>query len=212
MLRSTETQPACNCRGKRPTNVCPSPTPLPSTTPSPPQTSSPPSILLPSLNPSTPTCLPPNPNALSANPIAHPPSPPKQNVLIGVVFCLGSTPASTTTALSAFFFLDFAFVFKANSVDLKIKLLSWKECAVQCSLHRCPWRFIHCRRRLVSHWNHFAWMWLLSHALEGTGHYSISGDNSRRDIYPGLRFTSVTKCPLVLLCNLTVTSGDKYVE
>ena len=49
------------------------------------------------------------------------------------------------------FLVDFAFVFKANSVDFKIKLLSWKECAAQCSLHRCPWRFIHCRRRLVSH-------------------------------------------------------------
>ena len=138
-LRSTETQSASNCRGKRPTNVCPSPTPLPSTN------------LLPSLNPSTPTYLPPNPNALSPNPNPHPPAPPKQNVSIGVVLCLGSTPASTTTALSAFFFVDFAFVFKANSVDFKIKLLSWKECAAQCSLHRCPWRFIHVRRRLVSH-------------------------------------------------------------
>ena len=108
-----------------------------------------------------------------------------------------------------FFLVDFAFVFKANSVDFKIKLLSWKECTAQCSLHPCRWRFIYCRRRLVSHWNHFAWMWLLSHALEGTGHYSISCDNSRQEIYPAFRFTSVTKCPLVLLCNFTVTSGDK---
>ena len=104
----------------------------------------------PSSPPSTPTHLSPNPNGLSPNP-TFPPLPPKQNVLIGVVLCLGSTPASTTTALSAFFFVDFAFVFQANSVDFKIKLLSWKECAAQCLLHRCPWRFIHCRRRLVSH-------------------------------------------------------------
>ena len=99
-----------------------------------------------------------NPNLSSSEPQRpfpeaqpQPPPPPKQNVLIGVVLCLGSTPASTTTALSAFFFVEFAFVFKANSVDFKIKLLSWKECAAQCSLHRCPWRFIHCRRILVSH-------------------------------------------------------------
>ena len=146
-LRSTETQPACNCRGKRPTNVCPSP-------PQPPPLHNPPPLpqsLYPNLSSSEPQRPFPEPEP-------PPPPPPKQKVLIGVVLCLSSTPASTTTALSAFFLVDFAFVFKANLVDFKIKLLSWnsKECTAQCSLHRCPWRFIHCRRRLVSHSNHFA--------------------------------------------------------
>ena len=106
--------------------------------------------------PPLPQSLNPNPSSSEPQrPFPEPqrplPPPPKQNVLIGVVLCFGSTPASTTTALSAFFFVDFAFVFQANSMDFKIKLLSWKECVVQCLLHRCPWRFIHCRRRLVSH-------------------------------------------------------------
>ena len=115
-LRSTESQPTCNCKSRRPVNVCRPPNPLP--------------------NP------PPSSKEYSAG---------HSHMGIAVFLCLSSTPVSTTTALSVFFLVDFAFVFKANSVDFKIKLLSWKECAAQCSLPRCPWRFIHCRRRLVSH-------------------------------------------------------------
>ena len=110
-LRSTESKPRCNCRGKRPINVCPLPQPH----------------------------LPSSKSTAQGIPIW------------GLVFLSWLNARVHNPTAFCFFLVDFAFVFKANSVDFKIKLLSWKECAAQCSLHRCRWRFIHCRRRLVSH-------------------------------------------------------------
>ena len=69
-LRSTESQPTCNCEGRRPVNVCRPPNPLPN--------------------------LPPSFKEYSAG---------HSHMGIDVFLRHGSTPVSTTTALSFFSWL-----------------------------------------------------------------------------------------------------------